>query len=45
VFIEANPNPILAKDEDFAQAAEKGGIAYPRLIDRIIELGESALRE
>src|SRR5205814_7761306 len=35
-FIEANPNPILAEDEDFAQAAAKAGLAYPQLIDRII---------
>ncbi len=37
-FIEANPNPILAEDEDFAQAAAKAGLPYPELIDRIIRL-------
>ena len=25
-FIEANPNPILAADEDFAQSAVKAGL-------------------
>ena len=38
-FIEANPNPILAADEDFAQSALKGGLSYPQLIERIIRLG------
>ena len=38
-FIEANPNPHLASDEDFAQSAEKAGLKYPQLIDRIIRLG------
>jgi D-alanine-D-alanine ligase len=38
-FIEANPNPILAPDEDFAQSAMKTGLTYPQLIDRIARLG------
>jgi D-alanine-D-alanine ligase len=37
-FIEANPNPILAEDEDFAQSATKADLPYPQLIDRIIRL-------
>ena len=44
-FIEANPNPILAEDEDFAQSAMKTGLTYPRLIERIIRLGLQAARE
>ena len=44
-FIEANPNPFLAQDEDFAQSAARAGSAYPRLIDRILRLGLAALRE
>ena len=44
-FIEANPNPILAADEDFALAADKAGLPYPRLIDRIVRLGMKTLRE
>ena len=38
VFIEANPNPMLAKDEDFALAAKKAGMEFPELIGRIIAL-------
>jgi len=38
VFIEANPNPMLARDEDFAMSAKKAGLGYPKLIDRIISL-------
>ena len=38
VFIEANPNPMLAKDEDFALSARKAGIDYPKLISKIISL-------
>jgi D-alanine-D-alanine ligase len=43
-FIEANPNPILAEDEDFALAAGKAGIPYPQLIDRIIAIGMRTVR-
>ena len=44
-FIEANPNPILAEDEDFAISAGKAGLPYPQLIDRIIRLGMKTLRD
>ncbi|WP_438481649.1 D-alanine--D-alanine ligase family protein [Oleiharenicola lentus] len=44
-FIEANPNPALAPDEDFAQSALKAGISYPQLIDRIARLGMKTLRD
>ena len=44
-FIEANPNPILAEDEDFAQSAIKATISYSDLIERIIRLGLQALRD
>jgi D-alanine-D-alanine ligase len=37
--LEANPNPQVAKGEDFADSAEKAGIAYDALIQRIINLG------
>jgi D-alanine-D-alanine ligase len=43
-FIEANPNPILAADEDFAQSAAKAGLSYPQLIDRIIRNGMKTVR-
>ncbi len=44
-FIEANPNPILAADEDFAQSAFKAGVTYPQLIERIIRTGLKTVRE
>lgn len=44
VFIEANPNPALAAHEDFALAAGKAGLDYPRLIDRILKLARSTMR-
>jgi D-alanine-D-alanine ligase len=44
-FIEANPNPILAPDEDFAQSAMQTGLAYPQLIDRIARLGMKTDRD
>jgi D-alanine-D-alanine ligase len=37
--IEANPNPQLAREEDFAQSAEKAGMPYPLLLERIMTLG------
>jgi D-alanine-D-alanine ligase len=44
-FIEANPNPILAEDEDFAQSALKANLEYRQLIDRIVRLGVNAVRD
>ena len=44
-FIEANPNPILAADEDFAESAKKAGIPYPALAERIIKLGMKSVRD
>jgi D-alanine-D-alanine ligase len=44
-FIEANPNPHLADDEDFAMAAGKAGLTYPQLIDRIARQGMTTLRD
>jgi D-alanine-D-alanine ligase len=37
--IEANPNPEIAKGEDFADSAEKFGWSYEELIKRIINQG------
>jgi D-alanine-D-alanine ligase len=37
--IEANPNPQIARGEDFAASAEKIGISYETLLQRIINLG------
>ena len=36
--IEANPNCYLEKNSEYARAALKGGLDYPALIARIIEL-------
>ncbi|MHC4780132.1 MAG: D-alanine--D-alanine ligase family protein [Planctomycetota bacterium] len=38
-FLEANPNPNLAFGEDYAESAEKKGISYNQLIQRILNLG------
>jgi D-alanine-D-alanine ligase len=35
--IEANPNPSLAHDEDFAQAADAAGTGYDALIQQILD--------
>jgi D-alanine-D-alanine ligase len=37
--LEANPNPNLAYGEDFAESAEKAGLSYEALLQRIISLG------
>jgi len=38
-FIEANPNPQLAYGEDFAESAERSGLSYEALLERILALG------
>lgn len=38
-FIEANANPDIAKDEEFACAARAAGISYPALIQKILSTG------
>ncbi len=38
-LLEANPNPQIAADEDFASSAEHAGIEYPQLIEQIIRFG------
>jgi D-alanine-D-alanine ligase len=37
--IEANPNPQIAKLEDFAMSAARANMSYSRLLERIIALG------
>jgi D-alanine-D-alanine ligase len=44
-FIEANPNPILAAEEDFAQSALHAGSSYPQLLQRILRLGLNCGRD
>ena len=40
-FIEANPNPEIAKSQEFATAAGHDGLDYPVLLNRILTLGIS----
>jgi D-alanine-D-alanine ligase len=37
--LEANPNPQIAKGEDFAASADAIGISYESLLQRIVNLG------
>jgi D-alanine-D-alanine ligase len=37
--IEANANPQLAEEEDFAQSAKRAKLEYPMLLERIMALG------
>jgi D-alanine-D-alanine ligase len=39
-FLEANPNPDISNGEEFASAAAAAGLDYPRLLQRIVSLGE-----
>ena len=39
ISIEANPNPEIAKVEEFAQSALHDGLKYPDLLNRILPLG------
>ena len=39
VVMEANPNPQLASDEDFAESARAAGLEYNALVQRIVDLG------
>ena len=40
-FLEANPNAQLAYGEDLAESAERAGISYDALIQRILNIGLS----
>ena len=37
--LEANPNPDISFGEDFSESAEAAGLAYPDLVQRIVNLG------
>jgi D-alanine-D-alanine ligase len=39
--LEANPNPQIAKGEDFADSADHTGLPYSLLLQRILDLGLS----
>lgn len=38
-FLEANANPDIASDEEFASAAASEGLPYEKLLERILRLG------
>ena len=40
-FIEANPNPEIAKSQEFALSAKHDGLEYPEVLHRILTLGIS----
>jgi D-alanine-D-alanine ligase len=40
-LLEANPNPNVARDDDFADSAEASGVTYPQLLQKILTLGMS----
>jgi D-alanine-D-alanine ligase len=42
VILEANPNPNLERDDEFAQSAMKAGLSYERVIQHILQLGLTA---
>jgi D-alanine-D-alanine ligase len=37
--LEANPNPQIARGEDFADSAAKAGVRYEQLLQRLLALG------
>jgi len=37
--LEANPNPQIAQDEDFADSAEKGNYIYKNLLQELLNVG------
>ncbi len=44
-FLEANPNPEIAPEEEFASAAEATGLDYPALLKKLLNLGMRTSRE
>jgi D-alanine-D-alanine ligase len=39
LFLEANPNPEIAADEEFAAASQAAGISYDQMLQRFLRLG------
>ncbi|MBU6481572.1 MAG: D-alanine--D-alanine ligase, partial [Nitrospirae bacterium] len=37
--LEANPNPHIAHDEDFADSAANAGYRYPDLLQELLHIG------
>jgi D-alanine-D-alanine ligase len=42
VILEANPNPNLDRDDEFAQSALKAGLKYEKMIQHVVNLALSA---
>lgn len=42
VILEANPNPNLDRDDEFAQSAAKAGLGFEKLVQRILRLALSS---
>ena len=40
-LLEANPNPQIARDEDFAQSAKHAGMDYEELLQKLLTLAQS----
>lgn len=40
-MLEANANPNLTREEDFAESARAAGLEYPALLERIMTLGRT----
>jgi len=38
-FLEANPNPEIAANEEFAAASKAAGMSYDQMLERILRLG------
>jgi D-alanine-D-alanine ligase len=38
-LLEANPNPQIARDEDFANSAKHAGMSYETLLQKLVTLG------
>jgi D-alanine-D-alanine ligase len=38
-FLEANPNPDIAREAELAEAAQLDGLDYPALLDRVLRVG------
>ncbi|MBV8809179.1 MAG: hypothetical protein JO033_10940 [Acidobacteriaceae bacterium] len=38
VFLEANPNPSLAEEDDFPQSALSAGLGSDALVDRLLQV-------